>query len=156
MEYDKNAKKILVAVKDSTKSLDAARYAINTAKQYNVHLTIITIIQTEPWLYGKRPYEWGSDDILDQAYSKQKNKMQQILDKIKTDADKIGVKSNSEIMLQPRTYKIATSIIKYCKDNNIDLIIIGDQSKSGLAKMLSGNITNNVMKHAFCPVLVVK
>ena len=47
-------------------------------------------------------------------------------------------------------------IIKLAKEGNFDLIIMGVRGVSKLRELLLGSVSEGVMKHASCPVLVVK
>ena len=40
--------------------------------------------------------------------------------------------------------------------SNVDLIIVGTRGRSGLKRMLLGSVASEVVKHAGCPVLIIK
>lgn len=46
-------------------------------------------------------------------------------------------------------------IIRYAKENNIDLIIMGTHGRSGLMHIIIGSVAENVVRRAPCPVLTV-
>jgi len=48
------------------------------------------------------------------------------------------------------------AIIEYAKQLAVDLIIVGNHGKHGLALMLLGSTSNAILHHANCDVLVVK
>lgn len=48
------------------------------------------------------------------------------------------------------------TIVEFAKDNGIDLIITGTLGKSGIEALLLGSVAASVVRHAPCPVLVVK
>jgi nucleotide-binding universal stress UspA family protein len=50
----------------------------------------------------------------------------------------------------------ASTIVDFAKDNGIDLIVMGTLGKSGIEKLLLGSVAGHVIRHATCPVLVVK
>jgi nucleotide-binding universal stress UspA family protein len=50
----------------------------------------------------------------------------------------------------------AHTIVQFAQDNDIDLIVTGTLGKSGVEKMLLGSVASHVIRHAPCPVLVVK
>jgi nucleotide-binding universal stress UspA family protein len=50
----------------------------------------------------------------------------------------------------------AHTIVQFAQDNGIDLIVTGTLGKSGVEKMLLGSVASHVIRHAPCPVLVVK
>ena len=50
----------------------------------------------------------------------------------------------------------AHTIIQFAQENDIDLIVTGTLGKSGVEKLLLGSVAAHVIRHAPCPVLVVK
>jgi universal stress protein A len=47
-------------------------------------------------------------------------------------------------------------IIRFAKDNDIDLIVMGTHGHTGLAHVLMGSVTEKVVRKAPCPVLTVR
>jgi nucleotide-binding universal stress UspA family protein len=47
-------------------------------------------------------------------------------------------------------------IIRFARDQNIDLIVMGTHGHSGLAHVLLGSVTEKVVRKAPCPVLTVR
>lgn len=47
-------------------------------------------------------------------------------------------------------------IIRYAKEANIDLIVMGTHGHTGLAHVLLGSVTERVVRKAPCPVLTVR
>jgi nucleotide-binding universal stress UspA family protein len=62
---------------------------------------------------------------------------------VKTDA-LVDVKSVSE------------SILNYSAIEDIDLIVIGTQGRTGLKRFLMGSVANAVIQHAHCPLLLAR
>jgi nucleotide-binding universal stress UspA family protein len=52
--------------------------------------------------------------------------------------------------------KPADELVKFAKEMNVDLIIIGNRGISGLKKLVTGSVSKKVVDEADCPVLVVK
>jgi nucleotide-binding universal stress UspA family protein len=46
-------------------------------------------------------------------------------------------------------------IVKYLKENGIDLLIMGTHNKKGIEQLLLGSTTKSVYKEVSCPVLTV-
>jgi nucleotide-binding universal stress UspA family protein len=152
----KPIKKILAVVDYSKKSLEAAEFALCIAKDMNSLLIIINVLQTEPWLYGKHAYQWGSKDDLDRVYRKEKEKMEQVLNDIQNKAKEKSVTVRSEILTTPQTNSIASSIIEFAENEEVDLIVVGTRGASGVKRMLLGSVASTVVTFAHCPVLIVK
>jgi len=47
-------------------------------------------------------------------------------------------------------------IIRYAKDHDIDLIVMGTHGRGPIAHMLMGSVAEKVVRRAPCPVLTVK
>jgi nucleotide-binding universal stress UspA family protein len=152
----KSIGKVLTAVDYSEKSLEAAEFALLIAKNMNSSLIIVNVLQTEPWLYGKHAYEWGSEDELDKAYHKEKERIEQVLNNIKNNAEKISVTTRTEILMNAQTNSIASTIVEFAENEKVDLIVVGTRGASGVKRMLLGSVVSGVVTYAHCPVLVVK
>jgi nucleotide-binding universal stress UspA family protein len=49
-----------------------------------------------------------------------------------------------------------STIVEFSRDNAVDLIVMGTLGKSGIEALLLGSVAGKVIRHAPCPVLVVK
>ena len=152
----KTLHKILVCVDGSEKSLEAADYSISIAQNSRAQLVILNVIETEPWLYGEKAYEWGSPEKVDEAYANKKVEIQKILDQIKKNAEAVGIQSNSEILLAPRTQGAVKAIMEYVEQQQIDVLVVGRRGNTGIKKMLLGSVANGLLTLANCPVMVIK
>ena len=152
----KTLHKIVVCVDGSDKSLEAADYSISIAQNSRAQLVILNVIETEPWLYGKKAYEWGSPEKVDEAYANKKVEIQKILDQIKKNAEAVGIQSNSEILLAPRTQGAVKAILEYVEQQQIDVLVVGTRGNTGIKKMLLGSVANGLLTLANCPVMVIK
>jgi universal stress protein A len=50
----------------------------------------------------------------------------------------------------------ASEIVRVAKDRNVDLIVVSSHGRTGLGRILFGSTAEAVVRHAPCPVLVVK
>lgn len=148
--------KILVGIDGSDKSVEAADYSLSIAKNMNAQLIILNVLETEPWDYGKKAYEWASPDELNKVYEKEKAKIQKILDNIQEKAKTVGIESKTKVLMIPRTEDTVKPILKYAEDEEIDLIVVGTRGRTGIKKMLLGSVASGVVTYAHCPVIVVK
>lgn len=148
--------KILVGIDGSVKSLEAADYSITLAKNMGAQLIILNVLETEPWYYGEKAYEWASPEELDKVYEIEKAKIQKILNDIKENAKTVGIESTTKILMNPRTDGIVKPILKYAEDEEIDLIVVGTRGRTGIKRMLLGSVASGVVTYAHCPVIIVK
>jgi len=47
-------------------------------------------------------------------------------------------------------------IVRYARDNNIDLLVLGTHGRGAIAHMLMGSVAEKVVRKAPCPVLTVR
>jgi len=50
----------------------------------------------------------------------------------------------------------ASEIVRVAQDRQVDLIVVSSHGRTGLGRMLFGSTAEAVVRHAPCPVLVVK
>jgi nucleotide-binding universal stress UspA family protein len=50
----------------------------------------------------------------------------------------------------------ATEIVRVAKERGVDLIVVSSHGRTGLGRMLFGSTAEAIVRHATCPVLVVK
>jgi nucleotide-binding universal stress UspA family protein len=50
----------------------------------------------------------------------------------------------------------ASEIVRVAKERAVDLIVVSSHGRTGLGRILFGSTAEAVVRHAFCPVLVVK
>jgi nucleotide-binding universal stress UspA family protein len=50
----------------------------------------------------------------------------------------------------------ASEIVRVAKDRQVDLIVVSSHGRTGLGRILFGSTAEAVVRHALCPVLVVK
>jgi nucleotide-binding universal stress UspA family protein len=48
------------------------------------------------------------------------------------------------------------AVVKLAQDQEVNMIVVGSHGRTGLRRLLMGSVTEKVIGHAPCPVLVVK
>lgn len=135
-------KKVLVAVDGSKHSKKAFDYILEDAKKRGYHLTILEVVPGLGYA-GEEVVEALDDDI---------NEAEETVEKLKNEAEKQGVSADSEVITGQN---IHTKIVKFAKDGDHDLIVIGGKGKSDLGTIHLGSVSEGVVKRAECSVLVV-
>ncbi len=142
-------KKILVPTDFSALSLSALHIASTFAKASDA--TII-LFHKEFMSIPYVDYIEPSVSTFDvEAYNQQKSYAQQELEKIVAMPAFEGVKI---VPYQPEDFEELGESIGERKD--IDLIVMGSKGASGWQEFLDGSHAESVIRHAHCPVLVVK
>lgn len=65
-------------------------------------------------------------------------------------------KQGKQITLATRAGKPYVEIVRYAREHDIDLIVIGTHGRSGLPHVLMGSVAQNVVRLAPCPVMSVR
>jgi nucleotide-binding universal stress UspA family protein len=67
-----------------------------------------------------------------------------------------ATKAGVSVQFQQITGSPARTICKVAREWQADLIVIGHRGRSGLSEMLLGSVSNYVVHHARCSVLLVR
>ncbi|WP_311407770.1 universal stress protein [Liquorilactobacillus uvarum] len=138
-------KKILVGVDDSADALLAFRYAIRRAKNDNAELIIVSILES---------HEMNVFEALDKDYIHgERADLEKHILKYQHEAQKAGVEKVSAVVAEGEAGEtIVKDVIPHVEP---DLLIIGSQSKKGLAKHF-GSQAAYMAKYSPISVLVIR
>lgn len=133
-------KTILVPVDFSECSKKALQYAIPFARQFGAELKLLHVVEPYPAVPEMGPYDL--DNIND--------------GKAQLEAFRQAIGDAVPASTSLRTGMPHLEIAEAAKDLGIDLIILSTHGRSGLARMLLGSTAEKVVRHAPCPVLIVR
>jgi len=139
--------RIIVPVDGSKVSKKAAKKAIFLGKATGIEVEVVHVIEMLylPSVFGDEieiPYQNVLELLKQQA--------NRILDDIARMAKKDGVNITKKIL----EGHPAEEIIKEARSK--DLIIIGNKGMTAVERIFLGSVTENVVHHATCPVMIVK
>ena len=138
-------KKILVPVDFSDCSAKALQDAVPFAKQFDAELILLHVAQLSLSVPEMPAVDIGlSQRQIRESGQKELETLQQSL------ADEIPV----ETAVRLGTPHV--EIIAAAKELDIDLIILATHGRTGLAHVFLGSTAERVVRHAGCPVLVVR
>ncbi len=138
-------KKILVPVDFSERSKRAIQYALPLAEQFGAEVTLLHVVQA----YLPVP-EMSTMDVTLMQKQMQETGAQQLETLRKTVDAKVELRTILKVG-DPYLETIHTA-----KLLGIDLIILSTHGRTGLAHVLLGSTAERVVRHASCPVLVVR
>ena len=146
-----NLKKILYPTDFSEYSLAALQYAVSIARQNDAELYCLHIVDMPQEEYLTQEYmvplnvpHVPEDKVLRTARARMKRFEAENLSQI----DKV----TSRVLVGVPFVEI----IRYAREQSIDLIVIGTHGHSALAAMLLGTVAEKVVRKAPCPVLTVR
>lgn len=136
--------KIAVAVDGSDNALRAAQHAILLAQYLpEAHLEVIHVVD----------YNRAKDELLlTQNLESLALKREQKVHPIEGLASSVGVQVKTTTLRG----NPSKEIIKYVKKQSIDQLVLGSRGLNTFQEMMLGSVSHKVMKHANCPVTIVK
>ena len=141
-------KRILVPTDFSAPSKKAFRYAAKFAEEFGASLTLLHVV--EPIVALGDAYGWvETPAITDPALQKEAS----------TRLAGLAQKEIGELIpVKPlvRCGKAYQEIVSVAKEREIDLIIIATHGYTGLKHVFLGSTAERVVRHAPCPVLIVR
>ena len=48
------------------------------------------------------------------------------------------------------------AIVGFAEDTGVGLIVIGSRGRGGIRRALMGSVSDSVVRHAHCPVMIVR
>ena len=140
-------RKILVPVDFSTPSEKAIRYARPFAEQFGATLTLLHVI--EPVVY---PVEFGYMPIEPQEAEDMR------LAELQRRLKKLGAELGATVPVQTqvRIGRAWKEVVDAAKAQKTDLIVVATHGYTGLQHALLGSVAEKIVRHAPCPVLVVR
>jgi nucleotide-binding universal stress UspA family protein len=139
-------KRILVPTDFSEPSDAALKYGIALARGFNANLYLLHVLAKAP---AENP---SSVEHPIGLFESTQGAAREQLDKMLADQEAKDVPSEF-------TTRVGTpyvEIIRYAKNRDIDLIVMGTHGRGVVAHMLMGSVAESVVRRAPCPVLTVR
>jgi nucleotide-binding universal stress UspA family protein len=134
---------ILLATDGSPASESASDEAIDLAVQVEARLLVVSVLGT-----SSRPS--ASTDAVSPADSRDSltAKAQAIVQRAKA--------SGADATFLVWEGEAGEAIVAAADSENADLIVVGSHGRSGVSRFLIGSVSDYVVRHAHCPVMVVR
>lgn len=140
--------KIMVPVDFSLGSREALVTAAELARELNAKLVVAHVRDSSQWAIGG-DFKLAPEIIQEMVISEEAE-----LAKWKIHARELGVKQVETLF---RTGAPWDQIVAAAReDPAIDLIVMGTHGRTGLKHVLVGSVAEKTVRHAPCPVLVVR
>ena len=139
--------RILLPTDFSEFSAEATKYASALAEQFGAELHLLYVVDELPVLapdYGGMNWQ----DFLDEMQTAARQQLASVLDP--------QWKAGQQVVEDVRRGTPFLEIVRYAKENDIDLIVLGTHGRSGLSHVLIGSVAERVVRSAPCPVLTVR
>lgn len=151
METQWGFKRILVAFDGSNDSRKAVKAACAVSKCLGSKLTLLHVFSVPVYSYGG-PGGLPQVSIQSLAATAKDRAVSVVDDGVKL-AESEGVEVKGEAV---ESMSVVEAIVDCATKEEIQLVVIGTRGMTGFKKMLLGSVSNGVVNHSPCPVLVVR
>jgi universal stress protein A len=142
-------RKILCPVDFSETSALALRYAVAFARQGNAALTLLHVVSPP---LAALPGEPGILELPQVNINEIAAVCQERLEGMVGEMDATALDVETKVISGVPFLEI----VRYARDHDFDIIIMGSHGRSGLGHLLIGSVAERVVRKAPCPVLTVK
>lgn len=140
-------KEVLVPVDFSEPSRKSIQYAVVFAQQFGARLTLLHVV--EPLSY---PPDFAVVPLL--PPDAEDARIRELTRQLQQLAEKLGPGIETQpVVTSGRPWQ---GITEYAAANNTDLIIVSTHGYTGIKHVLLGSVAEKIVRHAPCPVLVVR
>jgi nucleotide-binding universal stress UspA family protein len=140
-------KNVLHPTDFSENSEPALKYACSVAIQFNADLHLINVVQDFSLLIPVVTLGFPPD-----YYQKQLQHANETL----AELPQRVISHSGNVIRNVCEGKPVAEIIRYTKENAIDMIVMGTHGYTGLEHAVLGSVAEAVVRHAPCPVLTVR
>ncbi len=145
-----NLKKVLYPTDFSEFSLHALKYAQTFAESFKAELHVLHVVD-EAALYwmamgpNSLPVGPGAEELQEIA---KKEMGEFVAEHVKLPSEKV--------VTEVKLGRPFSEIIRYARDESMDLIVVCTHGRSGIEHALLGSVTEKVVRKSPCPVLTVR
>ena len=143
----KTIKKILVPTDLSELSFAAIEYAKSLSKVYKAKLYLLHSVDVVP-VVSFPTVDFTLETALNDETEKAKDIVEKLISDTLVDADNV-----TAVVRRGVAYH---EIMKFVKDEAIDLIVMATHGRTGLPHIIMGSVAEKVVRHSPVPVLTVK
>jgi nucleotide-binding universal stress UspA family protein len=159
VETKQGFKRILIPLDGSKLSESALSYGISLAKKYKATIILASIFSSKKpsGLFQERIRE-TSPQLADEINRMPPNLLMETYHEITVKAiNKQGIEAKSILFDGPTSTKSVTNrLIDIVREESIDLIVLTSHGRTGLKKLISGSVIQELMKSLLIPILVLK
>jgi len=142
-------KKVLIATDFSDASEAAAQYAKLLAGAFGAQLHVLHVLE------DLAAHAWTTEvyvAALPGVHEEMQRQAQERLDLVLTPDE---VKRYSAVVAL-RSGSPFVEVVRYAREEGIDLIVLGTHGRGAIAHMLLGSVAERVVRKAHCPVMTVR
>lgn len=152
MSSDSYFQKLVVSVDGSPYSLQAEELAANLAKNFSSKVTLLHVVPHAIRHQSTRYYDLPTK-LREEIESSFAQKGRGVVSQARAVFDQEGIKTDTilEEFADP-----AETILQVAREKKSDGLILGNRGTSEVKEFALGGVAEKVVRHAECPVLIVK
>jgi nucleotide-binding universal stress UspA family protein len=148
---------VLLAIDGSTEASLATEAAVEIAIKTRSELHLV-YVRSDPLLTTlyEGEYPRGVQELdheFDEELESAGRAAQEVLDAAVRKVDSLGGAVAQAHLMEGRAPQ---EIVSLAEDSGIGLIVLGSRGRGGVSRTLMGSVSDSVVRHAHCPVLVVR
>jgi nucleotide-binding universal stress UspA family protein len=141
-------KQVLVPTDFSDSARHALTYGMSFAREYGAELTLLHVVENLTVGYASDLFPVPMAEVFQEISGYARTE----LARLGAEAREKGISVREEVAQG----KPSAEIIRFARENGIDMIVLGTHGKGVLDKALFGSTTERVVRGAPCPVLTVR
>jgi nucleotide-binding universal stress UspA family protein len=141
--------KILLATDGSRDAELARTTAVDMATSTDSELHVVTVAPGYPSVDVNIP------QVVEQLHTQAEKVLQEQVEKIEQAGGKVAQKHLKIADPMGERHR-AQQIVRVAEEIGAGLIVIGSRGRGGVRRALMGSVSDSVVRHAHCPVLVVR
>ena len=147
--------KILLATDGSQDAELARTTAVDMAQSTGSELHVVTVAPGYPSYDGYPSHDVRIPEVVEQLRKQAEKVLEEQVEKIERDGGKVAHK-HLKIADPIGERHRAQQILRVAEEIVAGLIVMGSRGRGGVRRALMGSVSDSVVRHAPCPVLVVR
>jgi len=136
---------ILLATDGSQEAELARSTAVDIATSTDSELHLVTVAPGYP------SYDVNVPNVVEQLHEQAEKVLHEQAEKVEREGGKVAQKH-----LRIAERRRAQQILQVAEDIQAGLIVMGSRGRGGLRRALMGSVSDPVVRHAHCPVMIVR
>ena len=148
--------RILLATDGSEDAAFAARTAVNLANETGSELHVVYVEEVPRRLSTSE--STSLEGMIDPEFEEQMRQHAQAAASqlLEEQVQKIMEAGGEIARAHPRFGRPYAEIVHLAEELDAGIVVVGSQGESGVRRALLGSVSDSVVRHAHCPVLVVR
>jgi universal stress protein A len=141
--------KVLLATDFSEASDYALKYALAMAGAFKASLHVLHVLE------DLAAHAWTTEvyvAALPGVHEEMERQAQERLEQLLTPEQRAACNATTVL----RTGSPFVEVVRYARDEGMDLIVLGTHGRGAIAHMLLGSVAERVVRKAHCPVVTVR